>query len=330
MTTPLVTVIVPTYNYGHYLPFCLESVVCQSYRDLEILVVDDASTDQTASIVDRIRDPRIRYERNSVRSGHTATFNRGLRSARGEYVTLLSADDFFAHRTSLAERVRVLDADPACDIVFGAAQQVDKSGQPVCATRRRKDTPTAETDFFKVALQRNLIELRPLVYPGSELVRRRCYEESGLYNEGLDAYEDFDLWLRMSHDHRVRYLPQILVAKRTHTASQTRSNLASGRAYRDLERFVTSTFERYPDATAKLERRRILASASLRVLAAELEGPGDLLRGRRRYLAILSDCWPVALGRVNMRVLAKVLYLLIQATIRSIPKWDVARPGINR
>src|SRR5262245_36779409 len=90
---PVVSFIVPCYKLGHLLSDCVSSILCQTYEQFEVLIMDDCSPDQTPQVAACIFDPRVRYIRNTMNLGHLANYNRGIDMARGRYIWLISADD---------------------------------------------------------------------------------------------------------------------------------------------------------------------------------------------------------------------------------------------
>src|SRR5215469_3696643 len=126
--TELVTVIVPTYNMAHYLPQSVQSALGQSYANLEVQIVDDGSTDETAAVVRRWeRDPRVRVHRQ-VNSGLSAARNSGISLARGEFVALLDADDVWMP-DKLARQMPLFRGQPEVGVVYSDYQMVDDSGE---------------------------------------------------------------------------------------------------------------------------------------------------------------------------------------------------------
>ena len=115
-----VDVIVPCYRYGHYLRQCVESILSQSHGDLRVLIIDDASPDNTPEVARALaaQDPRVEYRRHEVNQGHIATYNEGLDWADGDYVLLLSADDLLTPG-ALERAIAPMDAYPEVGVSFG-------------------------------------------------------------------------------------------------------------------------------------------------------------------------------------------------------------------
>src|SRR5512139_2675174 len=123
MTDVAVTVLIPTFNRTRYVGHAIRSVLQQTRRDLELLVLDDGSTDDTEAVVRAVSDARVRYVRCPHR-GISATLNTGIGLARGPYIARLDSDDEWLPEL-LATETAVLDADPDVGLVYGRAQAMD-------------------------------------------------------------------------------------------------------------------------------------------------------------------------------------------------------------
>src|SRR3972149_11690952 len=122
---PRVSIVVPPYNYGRFLPDCLGSILAQTYRDFEVMVVDDGSTDNTEEVVAGFL-PRVRYFRQE-NQGVGAAMNQGIELAMGEYIRFVDADDMVLE-SGLEPQVALLDSHPRVGLVYGQAYQVNEKG----------------------------------------------------------------------------------------------------------------------------------------------------------------------------------------------------------
>ena len=126
---PLITVIITTYNYAHTVGVAIDSALAQDYPELEVLVVDNCSTDATPELVERYRaDPRFRYIRNESNIGMVPNHNKGLREARGAYVLFLSADDFLLPG-HISRSYWYLHEHPDIDVLYASTLFVEESGR---------------------------------------------------------------------------------------------------------------------------------------------------------------------------------------------------------
>src|SRR5271163_1351179 len=115
---PKVTFIVPCYKLAHLLPDCIRSILSQTFQDFEILIMDDCSPDHTPEVAASFADPRIIHVRNEPNLGHLRNYNKGISLARGEYVWLISADDYLRRPYVLERYLQVLDEHPKVGYVF--------------------------------------------------------------------------------------------------------------------------------------------------------------------------------------------------------------------
>ncbi len=202
---PFVSVILPTYNSASFLPDAVGSVRMQRYEPLEIIVVDDGSTDRTGDVVDALEGADLRYLRQENR-GPGAARNAGLAAAQGEIIGFLDADDLWPEQ-KLARQLEVLIADPAVDIVHGRTQAlvlVDDA-----AAGERRFAPFAEP-WYSTQL-------------GSALYRREIFARVGCFDPDLKTSEDFDWFLRAREcGAKVVPTPEAALLYRFHHSNLTR------------------------------------------------------------------------------------------------------------
>src|SRR5262249_6940003 len=204
-----VSLVIATFNHGRFLAAALDSAVTQTVRGVEIIVVDDGSTDATPAVLARYAG-RIRVVRQPNR-GLAAARNAGLAAAHGAYVSFLDADDVMMP-TKLAEQVAVLDRAPSvgwtyCDVLI---ETVATGAQTRASERFGYGARMLEGWLFPELIHGNFI---PAIAP---LVRRTVLDAVGGFDERLTALEDWDLWLRMSLIAEARYSQAVLVRYRIH------------------------------------------------------------------------------------------------------------------
>ncbi len=185
-SSTLVSVIVPAHDGARYLAEALDSALAQSHRPLEVLVVDDGSTDDTAAVAMRYGDP-VRLLRHASNRGPSAARNTALRAARGTFVTFLDSDDrLLPHK--LARQAAFLDARPDIGLVYTGWWYIDAEGRRVGESVAVHD----EGDLFAKLLLGNL------AHPVAVMLRRQLLEDTGGFEESLRYNEDWDLFLRLS------------------------------------------------------------------------------------------------------------------------------------
>jgi len=205
---PRVSVIIPTFNRAAWVAEAVASVVAQSFRDFELIVVDDGSTDTTLEALVRWED-KIQVLRRARRRGVSAARNLGVAAARGEWLAFLDSDDLWLP-DKLARQLEYLKENP---------------GLRLCQTEevwvRNGVRVNPPETHLKVGGEIFLPSLsRCLVSPSAAMMQRKLFEELGGFDEDLPAAEDYDLWLRVAWRHPVGLVPEALVIKRGGHADQ--------------------------------------------------------------------------------------------------------------
>lgn len=213
MTTPLVSVLLAVYNGSLHIKEAVDSVLRQTYGNLELIVIDDGSTDNTAEIVAGFADPRVRLFRQENR-GVSASVNRGLAVALGRYIARQDHDDVWRPER-LARQLSYLQANPQCMMVGTWAEIWDEGGP----TGRMLAHP-AESALLKLELLFN----NPFVQ-SSVLIDREALDAVGGYSEDprRQPPEDYELWSRLARRYEVGNIQQPLVIYREVAGSQSRS-----------------------------------------------------------------------------------------------------------
>lgn len=185
------SVIVPTYDRAALIPTALGSILAQSFSDLEILVIDDGSTDDTEQVVGRLRDRRLRYHRMPANRGQAAARNEGLRHARGEFFAFLDSDDRWVPG-KLDSFIRVFrDAPSDVGCVYSDMQRFWTDGRvtyhrsPLVRRGRWIDPGTRWYQVHRLGIQ-------------ATVIRRRCLEAVGPFDEALRSLEDMELFMRLA------------------------------------------------------------------------------------------------------------------------------------
>jgi glycosyltransferase involved in cell wall biosynthesis len=204
---PKVSVIIPTHNRAAFLRAAVRSVLNQTFQDLEIIVVDDASEDETPGVIRSFPDSRIRYIRHETNRGQGVTRNDGISRASGKYIALLDDDDEWLP-DKLEKQVRLLDASPSnVGLIYTGFYRVDGWTKRVLSTVR----PEKRGKAFEELCVKNWMGTCSTV-----LIRRACFEKTGLFDEGLASAADYDMWLRISKEFEIDYIHEPLVQYKVH------------------------------------------------------------------------------------------------------------------
>jgi glycosyltransferase involved in cell wall biosynthesis len=202
---PSVSVVVPCYHYGRFLPECVRSVLDQEGVDVRVLIIDDASPDDSAEVAARLaaEDERVEFRRHEVNQGHIATYNEGLLEwADGDYSVLISADDVLTPG-SLARATAVLESHPTVGFVYAHAIDWDDSG-PKPAARLEA---TGATTWPGLEWLRQVCRLGYTVVSGPAVVVRTALQQHvGGYLPQLPHTGDVEMWMRLAVHADVAYL----------------------------------------------------------------------------------------------------------------------------
>lgn len=208
MSAPLVSVIIPTFNRAGWLSESIDSVLSQTYPNLELIVVDDGSTDHTAEVVQAFRSDRLTYLRQANR-GVSAARNSGVAASQEAWVAFLDSDDLW-QPSKVAAQMALFQSQPEVEVCYTDEIWI-RHGVRVNPKRiHQKHTGW----LFEPSLPRCIIS------PSSIMMRRALWTRLGGFDERLPACEDYDLWLRMTVRVPVTLVPDALIVKRGGHADQ--------------------------------------------------------------------------------------------------------------
>ena len=328
------SVIVSAYNYGHFLGACLRSVLSQDVADLELLVIDDGSQDDTAAVVAGFPAVRYVYQHNQ---GLSTARNTGMQESSGEYLLFLDADDLLAPR-SLAPRLAFLQAQRPIGLSVCRNQQfstTDAKGEPQLG--RSWLLPPCD-----LGLRLMYFNIAP---PHAYLMHRAVADAVGLFDPSLRACEDYDYWLRaLALGYEPLFSPTGLVYYRKHVASMSANSnnqlhhdvllhervfdaLLSSTRLRPSDPAcallaayagVFTTLARLPDSSHRTHRRLLaLVAASLQALPAHLVDPQRTRWVLREfYLLLLLEQSAVSAARDRQAADAAEAVIDVLGTLR--------------
>jgi len=204
MDSPKVTVLLPVYNGEKYLAEAIESILDQTFRDFEFIIINDGSTDHSPAILARYQqiDDRIRVYPQENR-GLTASLNRGCQLARGVYIARMDQDDV-SFRKRLEKQFDYMEDHPEIGVLGTWIECIDGNGARLVEVH----DPTMPSLINWTLIFRNCVA------HASVMMRRQVIEKVGLYNPEAVHAEDYDLWVRASRVTRIANLPEILLTRR--------------------------------------------------------------------------------------------------------------------
>lgn len=215
--TPLVSVVIPAYNAEAFLGETLDSVLAQTYSKIEIIVVDDGSTDSTPQLLANYGD-RITVL-HQANTGQAAARNNGARQAQGELLAFLDSDDLWDN-DKISRQVELLNRFPTALAVYCDHRTIDAQGKPISpSSAMAHPRPSGQ-------ILRSLLLGSCIVTPGLVLLRRDAFFSSGGFDEAplMRGHEDYALWLQMATRGYFIYSPSTLVSYRRHSQQATRQN----------------------------------------------------------------------------------------------------------
>lgn len=315
--SPKISVLMPVYNGERYLQEAVESILAQTFTDLELIIVDDGSTDHTSEILTRFQDPRVRLVRNENNQGIVKSRNIGLKAARGEYIACMDADDVSLPRR-FAKQVEFLDSHPEVGVMGTGVLVMDSSG---LRTLRRQIITEHQV------MRWGLCFFTPIMH-STVMMRRKVAEEAGGYRQEMVLAEDYDLWRRLSDVTRLANLPDELVFLRRHNTNVTRlralemPRYASQVSQKMMSRILN---EEVPIRTIQpLWERNVRTPSEARPLAdlvyrlyTAMVSNGELSNTERLVirqdaamrLSSLSRPWVYGVGGWAWKTMARALYL---------------------
>lgn len=215
-TAPLVSVIIPTYNSSGFIAQAVQSVLEQTHRRYEVIVVDDGSTDETKDVLSKFGNCiKYLYQENR---GPAAARNMGIKVASGEYICFLDADDVWT-RGKLELQIAFMEHHPTIGLVFADHEEFNAEGVILASFLGQKvvrDDLMLQSPI-RDAFMRLVIE--NFISTPTVMVRKECFETVGLFDESLRSVEDRDLWLRISAHFEIACLPEIVCRRRVHKSN---------------------------------------------------------------------------------------------------------------
>jgi len=206
---PLVSVVLTSYNHARYVRQAIESVLAQTLQDVEIVVVDDASTDDSPQTLRAFTD-RVHLVQHTQNRGTYACLNEGIALSRAPQIAILNSDDVWLP-SKLEKQVALMEQDHRIGLVHTGFRFIDAEGQPLSGNPLGvRFHPNPQGDLLPELLTRNLF------ITSSVMFRRDCIERCGKFEESLFGMGDWDMWLRIAQHYRVGYVPEPLTLYRIH------------------------------------------------------------------------------------------------------------------
>jgi glycosyltransferase involved in cell wall biosynthesis len=297
---PLVSVIIPTHRRPVLLQAAILSVLNQTFQDFEIVVVDDASGDNTEEVVRSFGEPRIRYIAHKTNWRVAAARNTGMLNSGSPLIAFLDDDDEWLP-AKLERQVELLGQCAfLTGVVYTGFQKVDRTSGELLS----KVVPTKRGHILHELCRNNCVGTASTV-----VLRRECLDEVGLFDETIEFGEEYEMWIRIAHAFDFAYLPEPLVRYSVHS---TRLSTNYGVMVRGLERQLQKHGAFFASYPSDLARRYIELGA---MLCYERDGR----RGRRAFWQAvriaplrLKNYFYLGLGLFGARIFRQVRLRLLQ------------------
>lgn len=257
--TPLVSVIIPAYNHELYIEEALQSVINQTYKNIELIVINDGSTDGTAEIIEKFikinQDKNIRFV-NKQNEGVCKTMNMGLAMSMGDYIALLASDDKWIEN-KIELQIAFMENNKNIGLVCSDAYLTKFN---MDTNLKYSDYKVGMDQYFKRGIQNcNMHEVllaRPFIASITVMLRRKTFNEVGFFDEKLRG-EDTDMWLRVARKYPIGYINQPLVYYRMH-GTNVSNNMSL--IIRGLFEIYKKHFSEEPLRNAPFKKIKILFS----------------------------------------------------------------------
>ncbi len=214
MPTPILSIIIPTYNAEKFISQAIQSILDQTYNNFELIIINDASTDNTKSIIETFDDSRIKYFENEKNEGIVFSRNKGLKLARGEYIGMLDADDI-VYPEKFKLQIDFLEKNKDFGMVGSWARFIDENGKYLTGSWKLKASPKM---IPSIMLFKNYFLQSAVLY------RRECIG-SFSFKEGFEIGEDYLIWYEILKKWKAWNLQQYLLDYRVHEKSITQNNI---------------------------------------------------------------------------------------------------------
>jgi len=245
---PLVSVIIPCYNHEMYIAQCINSVVNQSYPNVEILALDDGSKDNSFTIIKQLSEQYGFFAESHANIGLSATLNKGIQQyAKGKYVCIVASDDYW-EETKVEKQVAFYERNQNLGFIFSRAHLVDDNG----IVNGQLHGELIQTCDFEHLIQGNLVPALTV------MLKRDVFDEVGYFDENC-YIEDWDMWLRIAYKYPFAYQDDLLAFYRIHETNATHNR----RKMLDAERYILTKWEdSYPQAKNLREQHLVTEIAN--------------------------------------------------------------------
>ncbi len=314
--TPLVSVIIPTYNRRNLIEGTIESVLSQTYNNFELIIVDDGSTDGTKSVVEKIDDRRITYRAHKKNRGANAARNTGLKSANGEYIAFIDSDVVWLPEKIEKQVKTIQNTNNSVGAIY-----CDSYGQ---FENYLKEVPLPE---ISGNIYKDLLGSKIFIPTSQLLFKSECFDKCGNWDIELPCFNEYDLCLRIAQEYNFSYLSRPLVININHDETSISRDIEKRIAGTDiiLEKWGNE-MEKYHGKNAKAIFRKKALEVSYRTATI-----WNAKQGRHQKSLQLAYKHFVLSKSVDINMFASVFLTMVNQNLYNyIKKIQYKRSGIQQ
>jgi len=288
---PLVSVVVPSYNHEDYIEECILAIVNQTYKNIELIVIDDGSTDHSREILERLQQQYGFTLICQENQGVSKTMNRAISLSGGKYITGSASDDVMMP-DKIEKQVGFMEENPAYDLIFGKVHLIDEKSKIIPGKVIHKPFPDPVKEIpFELLIDNDIIPAPSMMF------RKSAWEKCGGYNENT-ILEDFDLWLKIAYTGKIVYVNDYFACYRWHGKNVSTAIL---KMYTETWRLVVG----WKDKMAPDVARRILARRdSYNFFALS----GIYKKESLKYLKINHSYWDMYMLKNYLKGFVKLIF----------------------
>jgi len=305
-----ISVCIPSYNYKNYLSRAIESVLSQTFQNFELIIVDDASTDSSGELIKEYaeKNAKIKYIRNERNVGMAKNWNKCISLARGKYMSILHADDVYLP-SNLEVESKILENNLDVGMVFSANYEINADGKIIHINKPFRKSKIFEGEKFV----EQIIKRGNFVRFPSVMIRKKCLNEIGLFDESLNLTVDIEMWMRIGSFYKIAYISQPLALYRVHGLNESFKSLSAGKGILETYRALKRLFYNTKISKSRREKLNYLMENSLVNRALSLSYFYTLLKwgGKKAVRKALEDSF-----KINKKVKKSWRFLIIKFLLR--------------
>ena len=251
----LVSVIMPTYNHAQYIGEAIDSVLNQTYRNLELIIIDNYSKDNTEKIVASYKDDRIKYLKFKNNGVIAASRNYGIKHSRGEYIAFLDSDDMWEF-VKLEKQIPLFEKKPVVGLVYSDAYRINSNGNIIGKF-------SDDINYFRGKIFHKLL-FECFIAPLSSVVMRKIvFHKVGVFSIKYNIFDDYDLYLRIAELFEIDYNCEPLLRYRHHSSNVSKNNLSVKEGLDILDHWLKKKQEIKDSYRDSIGRRKFLLYTKL-------------------------------------------------------------------